>query len=216
MPPHHQKSHRQTRRRVLRSISVPGMTLLPLLLFAPGLPAQSAETAPFHLDASVSVDWVPLYEGDATVGGYSTWGVTGSLGIRSSFPIGGELFLAFTPKDDDPYARSPRILIPGGWLTFSFLKAPARGVDLFVAAGAAYVDIAGWPDSSDCLPPECFAEGGPSFQNGGEFSFIWGSGLAYHFPGGLLLRLDLLKPSKNDVYGDPSLRIGGGVGFRIW
>ena len=206
----------KTHQRDLRRFSLPGIILIPFLLIAPGLPAQSTEAAPSHLDASVSVDWVPLYEGDATVGGYSTWGVTGSLGIRSSFPIGGELFLAFTPKDDDPYARSPRILIPGGWLTFSFLEAPARSVDLFVAAGAAYVDIAGWPDSSDCLPPECFAEGGPSFQNGGEFSFIWGGGLAYHFPGGLLLRLDLLKPSKNDVYGDPSLRIGGGVGFRMW
>jgi hypothetical protein len=207
-----QKTHR---RRFLR-ISLPGTILFPLLLIAPGLPAQSPDAAPFRLDASASVDWVPLYEGDATVGDYSTWGVTGSLGIRSSFPLGGELFLAFTPKDDDPYARSPRILIPGGWLTFSFMEAPTQGVDLFVAAGAAYVDIAGWPDSSDCVPPDCFAEGGPNFRNGSELSFLWGGGLAYRFPSGLLLRLDLRKLSKSDVFGDPSLRIGGGVGFRLW
>lgn len=187
-----------------------GLGLAVVLVFRAGssLEAQEAEERAFRVDAFGSVDRVYLYSGDATVGAYSGWGLTGSIALRSRSPVGGEVFFAFSPKDSDPYSRSPRLLIPGGWVTVSFIGDPTSGADMFLAVGATYMHTAGWLDYSGCQPPECFAEGGPNFRNGGEFRLVWGAGFAYHLPKLLSLRMDLRVPS-----GIP--RVGAGVGVRV-
>jgi len=178
--------------------------------------AQESQAPVITLDAFGLIDRVAIYDGDATVGGYSNWGFTGSLSLRSAFPIGGELFIAYTPKDTDPYSLTPQILLPGGWITLSLGKDPRRGLDVFLAAGAAYLDVSGWPDFSDCIPPECFKEGGPTIQNGGDWSFVWGGGVDYRFPGRIRLRLDARIPSETDAIQERTTRIGIGAGLRIW
>ena len=182
-------------------------TVLPLLLLS-SLGAQDEGTHSVRLDAFATADRVSLYGGDATVGGYSGWGLTGGLGLRSRSPFGAEVFFAFSPKDEDPYSPSPRFLIPGGWVTISFVGNPTSGADVFMGLGTAYVNTAGAPDNSGCQPPECFAEGGPDFRDGNDLAFDWGGGVSYHLPGLFSLRMVVRVPS-----GTP--RVGAGVGVRV-
>jgi len=179
------------------------------------VPAQETSVRSLTIDVFGTIDHVSIYDGDATVGGYGSWGITGSLALRSHLPFGAEIFAPFTPKDSDPYSLTPRILMPGGWVTLSLSKDPREGPDLFLAAGVAYLDIADWPDFSDCEPPTCFHEGGPSIRNGGSWTFLWGGGFTYKFPGRLSLRVDARIPSKTDAVREKPVRIGFGVGFRV-
>ena len=184
------------------------LTTVLILLPASALEAQDQGSHSLRVDAFASVDWVSLYFGDATVGGYSGWGLTGGVALRSRSPFGGEVFFAFSPKDEDPYSRSPRFLIPGGWLTISFNGNPTAKADIFLGLGVANVNTAGARDYSGCLLPECFAEGGPDFEDGNDLTVVWGGGASYHFPGLLSLRLTLRVPA-----GTP--RVGLGVGVRL-
>ena len=194
--------------RFCRCVQVlPFITALSQLCISP-LWGQSEGTNQVRLDALATVDRVSLYGGDATVGGYSGWGLTGGLALRSRSPFGAEAFFAFSPKDEDPYTPSPRFLIPGGWVTISFSGDPTAKADVFLGLGAAFVNTAGAPDHSGCQPPECFAEGGPDFRNGNDLVFIWGGGVSYHLPGLLSFRLAVRVPS-----GEP--RVGAGVGVRV-
>lgn len=91
-----------------------------ILLLAAGLGvgsagAQLTDSLLIRIDAWGSIDRVALYDGDATVGGYSTWGGALSLGLRSPFPIGAELFLSFSPRNNDPRLLSLRfdVRFPG-------------------------------------------------------------------------------------------------------
>ena len=186
-----------------------------VVLGSGSLAAQERKTFPMTIDVSGSVDWVSLYEGDLYVRNNSSWGFTGSLALRSGFPLGGEVFLAFTPSDDEPDGPTPRILLPGGWATLSLSRDPRESWDVFVAAGVAYLDIAEWPVYPDCNPPECWIEGGPNIQNGGSWSVVWGGGATYKTPGRLSLRLDVRVPSGTDEIEERTTRVGLGAGFRV-
>jgi len=203
----------QTRRSVLRLIP---MVLLPWL-FASGRAASQEEISGLgRIDVSGSLEWVSIYDGDATVGSVSNWGLTGSLSYRSGTPFSAELFLAYSPEDSDPYDLSPQFLISGGWATLSVRQLPASGFDLFFGLGAAYFRVSDWPDFSACFEdPMCFAEGGPNFRNGGAVSVVWGGGFLFRFPGPMTVRGDLKMFSTNRVLRQNAPRIGLGLGWRI-
>lgn len=191
-----------------------GVLLLGLLPLSP-VRGQESTSHPLTIDVFVTVDRVSIYDGDATVGGYGNWGMTGSLAFRSRFPFGAEIFVPSTPKDTDPYSLTPRILLPGGWITLSLSNDPREGLDVFLAAGASYMEISGWPVHMPCYPPGCWREGGPSFLNGGSWSFVWGGGLTYRTEGRLTFRVDARVPSKTAEIKERTTRIGAGLGFRV-
>lgn len=178
--------------------------------------AQESEAHAITVDAFGTLDRVAIYQGDATVGAYSSWGFTGSLSLRSALPVGGELFVSHTPEDTDPYSRTPRIRLAGGWLTLGTGKDPRRGLAVFVAVGAAHLEVSGWPDYSRCVLPECFREGGPTIENGADWTLVWGGGVAYRLPGRVSVRLDVRVPSKTDALQERTTRIGIGAGLQIW
>ncbi|MBT8398173.1 MAG: hypothetical protein HKO65_09240 [Gemmatimonadetes bacterium] len=177
--------------------------------------AQEREVFPITVDVSGSVDWVFLYQGDMYTRDNSAWGVTGSLAFRSGFPLGAEIFLAFTASDDEQDSPTPRILLPGAWATLSLSRDPRESWDVFFAAGVAYLDISEWPTYPDCNPPECWIEGGPNIQNGGSWSVVWGGGATYTLPGRLRLRLDVRVPAATDEIESRTTRVGLGVGVRV-
>jgi hypothetical protein len=196
--------------------------LLLLTLLLSGLrfptPAPAQERQPFvgRVDLSASAEWVSIYEGDATVGEVSNWGLTGSLGYRSQAPLGGELFFSFSPKNDHPYDRKPRLLISGGWALLSLRRSPDSSGEIYLGLGGAYVNVGGWPDFSGCTPEiGCFHEGGPSFRNGGGFSVVWGGGLFYRLTGGWSVKVEMKRFTTNDVLGQPAPRYGVGFGWQV-
>lgn len=175
--------------------------------------AQELKAPGSRIEAVASADWVSFYRGDATVGGYSSWGFTGSLTLRTETLLGGELFFAFSPSHESP--RTPRLLMPGGWATISLTRDPREGLDIFLALGAAYVNLSDWDRDLPCLPPGCFAEGGAGFNEGSSLSAVIGGGVVYRSSEVFSLRLDLRVPTKNDLLQESTPRIGFGVGYRV-
>ncbi len=186
-----------------------------VLLSGGPLAAQEREMFPMSIDAFGSVDWVSIYEGDSFFGVGFTWGFTGSLVFRSGSPLGGEIFLAFTPSDDGRDFATPRIFLSGGWATFSLSKDPRESWDVFVAAGAVYLNIAGWPVPPDCSSPPCFGSRWPDIVDEASWVVVWGGGATYRPPGRLSLRLDVRVPSGTEEIEERTTRVGLGFGFRV-
>jgi len=177
--------------------------------------AQKSGPPSIRVEAVGSINWVSLHDGELYDSGNSAWGFMGSLAFRRGQRLGAEVFMEFTPSNQESHKQTPQLLSSGAWITLSLTPDPARAFDLFIAAGAAYVDISDWPDIADCDDYVCVIPDRLDFKRGGAFSFIFGSGITYQLPGPFSLRLDVRLPSKSSVLGERTVRLGGGVGFRV-
>ena len=186
-----------------------------MVLGSGSLAAQERKTFPVTLDAYGSVDGVSLYDGDRFFGAGFTWGFTGSLAFRSGSPLGGEIFMAFTPSDDGRDVPTPRVSLSGAWATLSLPKDPRKPWDLFVAAGLAYLDITGWPYYPECTQDGCVYAGWPDIVDEASWVVVWGGGATYRPPGRIGLRLDVRVPSGTGEIEERTTRVGLGLGFRV-
>ena len=112
-----------------------------MVLGGGSLAAQERKTFPVTLDAYGSVDGVSLYEGDRFFGAGFTWGFTGSLAFRSGSPLGGEIFMAFTPSDDGRDVPTPRISLSGAWAT---LQPPQRPEKVMGPLRCGWIGLSGY------------------------------------------------------------------------
>ena len=130
--------------------------------------AASAQAAPKlpALELSAQVGRLPIYDGDATVGSISTWAPSARIAYR--LPLGlqtiaVEAYLAHVSQDNNPYNRVPAFTFVGALARLSLRDDPRQGVDPFLGFGVGRMRVDVEERETECLPPNCFAEGGHNF-----------------------------------------------------
>jgi hypothetical protein len=176
---------------------------------------QDDRTLPIRVDAFGSFLWSSLHVGELYDAGNSAWGFNGSLALRHGQRLGAEVFLEFTPSHRGAQKPTPQFLSSGAWATLSLTPDPVRALDLFIAVGAAYIDVSDWPEVPECEDYVCVIPDRTDFNNGGAFSLVLGSGITYQLTGPLSVRLQVRLPSKSSVVGERIVQLGAGVGLRI-
>lgn len=120
--------------------------------------------------------YVPVYEGDATVGSLSALGVTATVGVWVAPKIRIGTFLTHALGDADPMTALPELTYYGLMVGTSNIRAPGAPVSVFLEAGYGWMRVDDATDSSGCRLP-CFAEGGPHLRDGTEGSVVIGAGV---------------------------------------
>ena len=139
------------------------------------LQAQEATNGP-RFRVGVEGSYVPVYEGDATVGSLSAFGVTARAGVWVAPKVRADAFLTHAPGDDDLSTALPKLTYYGVLVGSSNLGMPGSGLTLFLEGGYGWMRVDHVADLSGCRPPECFAEGGPQLREGTEGSVLLGAG----------------------------------------
>ena len=119
-----------------------------------------------------------------------------------------------TLSHQEPDKPTPQLLSSGAWLTLSLTPEPGQNLDLFIAAGTAYVDVSGWPDFAECEGYGC-VPARTNFESGGAFSLALGSGITYQLRGPLSVRFHVRLLSESSVLRERIVQFGGGVGLRV-
>lgn len=149
----------------MRHILVAFVTVLGVAVRSTVATAQSAQNVP-PVELTAQIGYLPLYGGDATVRGISTWAVSARVAYR--LPMGPrhialEAYLAHAPQDHDPYNRAPAFTFVGALARLSVRAGARDGVDPFLGVGLGRMRVDA--EEIDCPPPNCFAEGGPGFRD---------------------------------------------------
>lgn len=156
------------------------IALVCLLLFAGTSELTSQEgpsTRPYEIGAQTA--WLPLYWGDATVGGVHAV----ALGLRAAYALPAAdrrlaLEAAYTHawQDRDPYNRHPRFDLLSLRLRMSALPPGDPRPRLFGSAGIGVERIEA--EEIFCDPAAgCFLEGGPRFRDATLPTLVLGAGL---------------------------------------
>jgi len=137
--------------------------------------AQEATGGP-RFRVGLEGSYVPIYEGDVTVGPLSAYGVTARAGVWVTPRGRVDAFLTHAPGDDDLSTALPKLTYYGVLAGTSNLRLPGSGFSIFLEGGYGWMRVDHVPDLSGCRPPECFAEGGPGLREGTEGSVLLGAG----------------------------------------
>jgi hypothetical protein len=172
----------------------------------------------FHF--GVRGSYLPLYGGDATVGSVNGSAATLEAGLSLGASGRAEVssFYTISPRSDDPYNRTPQIVLAG------ILLSVWRGVDTSVgpvlSVGLGAIDVV--PSRiENCEPPLCFNEGGPTFRDARFATVVGGLGLDVRIIENLRLRVDgraHLPLGADDAAaqsGDLRPEIGAGIRWLI-
>ena len=173
------------------------------------------------LELRAQVGFLPLYGGDATVGGVSTWLPSVGLGYR--LPVAGhraviETSVAHAGEDRDPYNRAPAFTFFGVLLRQSVGQVSREGVDPFLTVGLGRLRVDA--DEIVCEPP-CFREGGPNFVDGTFTTIVGGGGLVLPLSrwgalrGDVRLFLPLNARVDDGDSGDVRFELAGGLVLRM-
>jgi hypothetical protein len=181
---------------------------------AMALPSNAGAQLGFHV--GVRGSYLPLYGGDATVGSVSGSAATleAGLSLGASRQTEVSSFYTISPRSDDPYNRTPQIVLAG------LLLSVWRGVDSPVgpvfSLGLGAIDVV--PSRiENCEPPLCFNEGGPTFGDARFVTAVGGLGLDIRIVENLRLRVDgrvhwpLGADEAAAQTGDRRLEIGAGI-----
>lgn len=190
--------------------------LLPCLALSCAFPASAEGQT--RVEIGLRGGYLPLYSGDATVGGVHSWAaaIDAALLLGPRGEAGIAAFYAISPRDSDPYNRTPRIQLAG--LLLSLSRGVLTSVSAVGALGLGFIVVT--PDAMPaCEPPRCFAEGGPSFRDARLPTAIGGLGFDVRLVGPVRLRLDArahLPLGADDEDGDSGkLRLDIGAGLRL-
>jgi hypothetical protein len=130
------------------------------------------------VEIRLQIGFLPLYGGDATVGGVSTWLRSGAVGYR--LPLWNrstslEASLAHVSQNHNPYDRAPAFTFVGFMLRQSLRAGAATGLQPYLGAGVGRLRVDA--EEITCLPPLCLAEGGPNFRDGTFTTLVTSIGL---------------------------------------
>jgi len=150
----------------------------------------SVVRAQARIEVGVRGSYVPLYEGDATVGPTHGWGVTTQVAVTLD-PAGASeaaVFYTLVPRDEDPYNRTPRIQMAGVLVSLSRgIRSRLTGVGMVGLGVIAYTPQPIVP----CVPPGCFQEGGGSYARERHPTFVAGLGIEGALSSRLRVRADV-------------------------
>lgn len=193
--------------------------LLGALLFPAIAQAQGTASEPPKFEVGVRGIYLPLYQGDATVGAVHGWG--GSVHASAYVGVHGrsrlEAFYTLSPMNEDPSTRAPQVQFAGLLFTRRWPPSSASRIAPFVSGGAGLVSIEA--REVVCEPP-CLAEGGPSFRDATLPTLVVGAGSELAVGRGFSVRLDTkLHWPVGDGNGtaggsaDPRLEFGAGMSY---